>query len=131
MIKEFTLVTRFLGKRRTVKVKIYDDRELMLRHGREWAGEEHITNADAMAQGYSRNQNPQVTVRFWTGNLPMWIIVHELVHAAQEIYRWDVDLTQGEHWLLGNEDFAWLVSNLVEQMQYALDRHGFIPGDTK
>lgn len=121
---QFTLAVLHNGQRRTVKVHIYDAQRDMVEAGRKWNGDPALSDRTAaLVQAHMGHHNPQAIARFCTEHLQANIIVHEMVHAAQAIYRWDhpeIDHPASEHFTHYNEQFAHLVSDLYDGMMSKL-----------
>lgn len=64
------------------------------------------------------------------GRMSHGLVAHEVVHAAQWLYRLDVipeseHLLAEAHFTVANEVFAHMVSDLLRNVAYALDEQGY------
>lgn len=130
-MQQFTIATHATGQRRTVKVFIHDSQAEMVEAAVRWNGDPALgEQSAALCQAYDGRHNPQAIVRFCPGWLESNITVHELVHAAQTIYRYDaadIESPAREHFTHYNEEFAHLVSDLFASMLTGLHKAGYEP----
>lgn len=107
-ILNFQVSTRQSGRRRVVRVKVYDDLERLRRDANRYDSSVSITIAptgrytgtwasDALAVAHSRAEpdSPYAgMIRLWRGRLGTSVVVHEVAHIASGLYRLD---HEGEH----------------------------------
>ena len=124
------------GKRNAkVTVRVFDDREAMLRSLRRYhakMGREYedgwYANTAAATSPYARLRVPrgqwrhEVTIRLVIGNCGVEVVSHEACHAALYIYREQVQQTIPD--MEREEIFCHLVSEIVEAVIEELDEAG-------
>jgi hypothetical protein len=141
--ESFTVSTRWSGRRRTVRVVVYDDiadlRRAAVRHRHRVEGvlePDHFAEALAVAHSYEwvrGDDDGEVrtpiagTIRYWRQRLGTSVVVHEVVHIAVGIYRQD---WAPEHGAvdddIGNEEvFCHLVDDLTRRIVDRLYARGF------
>jgi len=97
----------------------------MVQAGRDFNGDDALSpETAALVQAWDRKQNPQAILRFHFAAMLDHIFIHEIVHAAQVIYRWTnpyVDEPASAHFTHYNEEFAHLVSDLYMGLREGID----------
>lgn len=136
-VRSFTISSRATGHKRTVKVHVHDSLDEMVRAGETYRRGEDFSGAYGICHGMpdDRPGNLTAVVRYTTGYLGSAVVVHELVHAAQAIYRRDVVLPHPQsraevHFFAANEVFAHLVGDLVGKVVNKLHSLGCYAGET-
>jgi len=124
-IEHFTVAVNTGGQRRTVAIHIYPSQEAMVQAGQDFNGDDALsTDTQALVQVWSAKQNPQAILRFCHERMLDHIFIHEIIHAAQVIYRWTnpyVDEPASAHFTHYNEEFAHLVSDLYMGLREGID----------
>lgn len=120
--------SRALGKRKAVRVYIYDTVEELREAASRFAPGVDFSEAAGTAQSYQRiriEANGTETtiaapyiIRLWRERLAAAVVTHELVHIAQQIYgdTLAADTLADEVMHASNEPFAYLVSDLVDRL---------------
>jgi hypothetical protein len=113
-LDHFTVAVNTQGERRTIVVHVYPTQEGLVRSVEDFNGDILTADTQAVVNAWARKTNPQAILRLCHERLLDHVIVHEVVHAAQAIYRWtaDMETPAAEHFTHYNEDFAHLVSDL-------------------
>ena len=125
------LAPKFFGGDHLVEVAIYDTAEEMLADALE-DGFEDLEDSLALCHGYTDGMVPSVGIRYNREDLTLDIILHELIHAAQHIYRLEylkLDSQVADHIWVGNEDFAHLFSELWAKLDAKLTDLKFYYGN--
>lgn len=115
-MEHFTVAVRTGGERRTIAVHIYPTQAAMVQAGRDFNGDPDLDGGTlALVQVWPQKQNPQAIIRLCYEHMHDHVFVHEIVHAAQIIYRWtneDIDIPAHWHFTHHNEQFAHMISDM-------------------
>lgn len=121
MAVSFTLTTL---RGRSVDVVVHRTRSQLRRAASAWNGGQFSTDTQGVTHGFTGPNNPQAVIRLSEEHLTRRVIGHELVHAAQAIYRHDhgqfIDAHPLEHWTHYNETFAHTFTELQHLIYTAL-----------
>lgn len=121
--------TRRTGRRRAVRVWVYDTVQEL-----RDAGEAYNGNDTSHALGLTQVTVDQdgrpvtITVRLARGHLNSEIVTHECVHAAMALYRSDLtpaDTLASDIMHHYNEELAHLVSDITARLVDRLYAHGY------
>jgi len=132
MPDRFQVSSRATGVRRTLDVWVYDDVEAMRAAARRFFPEHAYLTTGACCQipGYRfpRPAGPWFgIIRYFRGQLDTETIVHEIAHAAMEIYFADCtswDSRTRAHFRGDNEAIAYLVGELASRVTQGMRRAG-------
>lgn len=119
-MNHFTLAVRTGdNERRTILVHVYETQDQMNRAGQAHNGAYDL-EAQALCQAWYPRMNPQAIIRLHHGMLGNAVLIHEIVHAAQIVYRWtnqDMHEPAHQHFTHHNEQFAHMVSDMYRHMK--------------
>lgn len=146
--RQFQVSTRMSGRRRTVRVKVYDDLGQLRRdatsHDRRVGLDVqtgHFDEALAVAHtfetfrfdadGDERPGEAAGLIRYWSKRLGTSVVVHEVVHVASGIYRQDWQPEHGPvHDGIDNEEaLCHLVGDLTRRVVDRLYKLGYYAPD--
>lgn len=122
----FTVAANTAGERRTVAVHVYPTQAEMTAAAHHFTGPDAglSTNTQALVNAWHVKQNPQAIIRLCHQHMHDHVFVHEIVHAAQTIYRWTNPHINGpaaDHFNHYNEEFAHLVSDLYMGLKHGIN----------
>jgi hypothetical protein len=123
-VDHFTVAVNTGGERRTIVVHVYPTQEAMVQAGRAFNDDPDLGDQTiAICQAWGRKQNPQAIIRVCHQRMLDHIFIHEIVHAAQAVYRWtneDIDQPASAHFTHHNEQFAHMISDMYMSMRASI-----------
>lgn len=135
-LASFKVHSRRSGRRRSIRVAVYDDIELLRRDAVKWSrkrvpqGDADFDHAQALCHRWEnlvgdKSQNECAYIRLWASKLTMRIITHEVTHAAL----WISEIDSMELWsqnIEAEETFCHLVSDIASDIVFQLNELGLI-----
>jgi len=134
-VRTFRVTTRYSGRKRAVKVKVYDELSALrraadawtFRHGLEQPG--HFGSAMGVCHAFDSVFVPDdggeeirgeaaALIRLWRGALGTGVVVHEVTHAASAIYQqdWEPDHGAVSDGMDNEEVLCYLVGDLTRRI---------------